>query len=92
MDLPEYSYQELGQIQKARAIVEVDQMVINMLELSNRGLWSEHWITRDLIECIISKLDTTFDESGYIKSFSKKYIKYSKKIIQRIYDQCKKIG
>ena len=50
MNLSEYSYQELGQIQKARAIVEVDQMVLNMLELSNRGLWSEYWITRDLIE------------------------------------------
>ncbi len=67
-------------------------MVLNMLELSNRGLWSEHWIPRDLIECMFSKLNTTFDESGYVKRLSKKYIKYSKKTIQRIYDQCKKKG
>ena len=90
MNLSEYSYQELGFTQKAQALLEVNTMVMKMLDLSNRGLWSEHLITRELIECMINKLETTFDDMGYIKRFSKKYINNSEKKIQKIYDRCMK--
>lgn len=80
------SYHDLPARQKARAIIGIDLAVRDILKLPT----SIHWVDRNLIECIINKLDPEFDERGSVISFSRYHTNIHPKKLKNIYDQCEK--
>jgi len=83
----QYSYDELDSIQKDSAIASMyftlrDGLGFKMGKLA---------VDRGLIECIIKKLETTFDEFGLIVEFSRKYEKKSITITENLYKECKEL-
>jgi hypothetical protein len=80
------SYHDLPTRQRARAIIGIDQVVRDILKLPT----SIHWVDRNLIECIINKLDPEFDDRGSVISFSRHHTKIHPKKLKNIYDQCEK--
>ena len=75
------SYHDLPARQRARAIIGIDQMVRDILKLPT----SIHWVDRNLIECIINKLDPEFDNRGSVISFSRYHTKIHPKKLKNIY-------
>ena len=80
------SYHDLPARQRARAIIGIDQSVRDILKLPI----SIHWVDRNLIECIINKLDPEFDDRGSVISLSRYHSNIHPSKLKNIYDQCEK--
>ena len=81
------SYQELDVVKRAQAILELDKIVKNMLEMPP----NPYWIDRVVLECIIRKIDPVFDDNGSIRNLSNRYNKVSRFLMQKLYGKCKKL-
>ncbi|MFX1298528.1 MAG: hypothetical protein ACFFD2_27180 [Promethearchaeota archaeon] len=80
----EYSYNELDESAKIKAIFNMDQNIRAKLSIP-AGARS---VNRTLIVCIISVLDTVFNKNGKTIYFSKKYKEITPELIKRIYTEC----
>ena len=80
----EYSYNELDESAKIKAIFNMDQNIRVKLSLPT----GVHSVDKTLIECIISVLDTVFDKKGKTIYYSKKYKETTPELIKRIYTEC----
>jgi hypothetical protein len=85
--MKDLSYQELDIKQRTQAIMEMDKIIKNMYKLSPTSLWTD----RVVLECIINKIDPTFDKKGSIRNLSNTYHKIPQDLMQKVYDQCKKL-
>ena len=81
-----YYYHELNTIQKDSAIASMYFAIRDGLGFK----MGKRAVDKELIECIIKKLETTFDEFGMIAEFSRKYKKKSVEIIRNLLEECKK--
>jgi hypothetical protein len=72
------SYQELDVVKRAQAILEMDKIVKNMLEIP----LNTYWIDRVVLECIINIIDPVLGKNGSIRHLSNRYNKVTR-------NQCK---
>jgi hypothetical protein len=80
----EYSYDELDEAGKNKALHYIDSYVRGILEL-NRG---PRFTNRSSIECIIADLEPVFYKKGEVKDYFKKYTEVNPELIRDIYEQC----
>ena len=80
----EYSFNELDESAKIKAIFNMDQSIRAQLSMPN-GARS---IDKTIIGCIIAVLDTVFDKKGKTIHYSKKYKEITPELIKRIYNEC----
>jgi len=85
----EYSYDELAEKNKRKAVIKVG----NILQ-SRLGLWkasgNSYWMDKPLLECVIKELHTVFDKDGNISFYSNKDVKTTNELLKKIVKQCKK--
>jgi hypothetical protein len=82
----EYSYNELDTLQKNSAIASIYYALRDGLGFS----FKTHSAKIPLLECMIKKLESIFDEFGMIAKFSKKYEKITIETVEQIYEECRK--
>jgi hypothetical protein len=82
----EYSYNKFNALQKNSAIASMYYVLRDGPSFSLKT----HSVDKQLLECIIKKLDPTFDEFGMIVNFSRKYEKLTIEIVEQIYEECRK--
>jgi hypothetical protein len=82
----QYFYDELNSVQRDSAIASMYFAIRDGLKFQIRKLP----VDKGLMECVIKKLVTTFDEFGMIVEFSRKYEKMSIEIIENLFKECNK--
>lgn len=82
----ECSYDELNENVKIKAMENVDYMVRVKIGLATGA----RMLNKPLIECIITSLETVFDNDGKIIYNSKKYKVTTNELIKKVHDQCSK--
>jgi len=82
----EYSYNAFNALQKTSAIASMYYVLRDGLGFSLKT----HSADKQLLECIIKKLEPTFDEFGMIVIFSRKHENLTIEIVEQIYEECKK--
>ncbi len=84
----EYSYNELDALQKNSAIASIYYALRDGFGFSIKT----HAADKQLLECIINKLEPVFDKYGMIARFSRKYEKLTIEKVEQIYEECRKHG
>jgi len=82
----QYFYAELNSIQKDSAIASMYYALRDGLGFK----MGKRAVDKELIECIVKKMGTTFDEFGMIVDLSRKYESLTVEIIENLYNECKR--